>query len=106
MAFDVKEYLDMVRLLTEHPEWKAELRRLLLTQELLKLPDVDIHVIFKEIWRHFPNQWVLIEFTCLDEHMKLVEGEVIAHSTADRDLRKIGNEILPNATHRREPWQQ
>jgi len=36
MAFDVKDYLDLVRLLREHPKW--ELRRLVLTDELLTIP--------------------------------------------------------------------
>jgi hypothetical protein len=40
MGFDVKDYLDLVRLLQEHPEWRAELRRLLLTDELLALPEL------------------------------------------------------------------
>lgn len=40
MSFDTKEYLELVRLLGEHPEWKAELRRLLFTDELLALPDI------------------------------------------------------------------
>ncbi|MCS6804913.1 MAG: hypothetical protein RMM98_11540 [Acidobacteriota bacterium] len=40
MAFEVQDYLDLVRLLGEHPEWRAELRRLLLTDELLALPEM------------------------------------------------------------------
>jgi len=40
MAFEVKDYLDLVRLLQEHPEWRVELRRLLLTDELLTLPEL------------------------------------------------------------------
>ncbi|GBC77221.1 hypothetical protein HRbin08_00692 [bacterium HR08] len=40
MGFDVKDYLDLVRLLQEHPEWRAELRRLILTDELLALPEL------------------------------------------------------------------
>lgn len=40
MAFTVKEFHDLVRLLEEHPQWRAELRRLLLTDELLDLPRV------------------------------------------------------------------
>ncbi|MCS7066311.1 MAG: hypothetical protein NZL85_08575 [Fimbriimonadales bacterium] len=34
----VNDLHDLVRLLTEHPEWRAELRRILLTDELLELP--------------------------------------------------------------------
>jgi len=36
----VNDLHDLVRLLTEHPEWQAELRRLLLTDELLELPSL------------------------------------------------------------------
>ncbi|MCS6806960.1 MAG: hypothetical protein NZ823_17685 [Blastocatellia bacterium] len=38
MAFEVQDYKDLVRLIEEHPEWRAELRRLVLTDELLELP--------------------------------------------------------------------
>lgn len=38
MAFSVQDFHDLVRLLETHPEWRAELRRLLLTDELLELP--------------------------------------------------------------------
>ena len=40
MAFTVNDYHDLVRLLADHPEWKAELRRLLLSEELLALPEI------------------------------------------------------------------
>ena len=40
MAFTVQDYHDLVRLLSEHPEWKSELRKLLLSGELLTLPAV------------------------------------------------------------------
>jgi len=39
---EIKEFHDVVRLLEAHPEWRAELRRLILSDELLTLPrDVD-----------------------------------------------------------------
>ncbi len=40
MAFEAEDYLDFLRLLQEHPEWRQELRRLLLTDELLALPQL------------------------------------------------------------------
>ncbi|MGB9758204.1 MAG: hypothetical protein ACPLZE_07110 [Candidatus Bipolaricaulaceae bacterium] len=40
MAFTVKDFHDLVRILEEHPEWRAELRRLLLSEELLRLPEL------------------------------------------------------------------
>jgi hypothetical protein len=38
VAFTVEDFQDLVRLLEQHPEWRAELRRLVLTEELLELP--------------------------------------------------------------------
>jgi len=40
MAFTVQEFHDLVALLTQHPEWRAELRRLVLTEEILALPQI------------------------------------------------------------------
>lgn len=40
MAFEVTDFRDLVRLLEEHPEWRADLRRLVLTDELLELPAI------------------------------------------------------------------
>ena len=40
MAFTVEEFRDLMRILEERPEWKAELRRLVLTDELLTLPEL------------------------------------------------------------------
>jgi hypothetical protein len=39
MPFTVEEFRDLVRVLEERPEWRAELRRLVLTDELLSLPE-------------------------------------------------------------------
>jgi hypothetical protein len=40
MAFTVQDFHDLAALLTQHPEWRAELRRLVLTEELLALPQI------------------------------------------------------------------
>jgi len=40
MPFDVVAYHEFTRLLYEHPEWRAEVRRLVLSEDLLTLPDV------------------------------------------------------------------
>jgi cell division protein FtsB len=40
MAFTVQDLHDLVALVTQHPEWRAELRRLVLTEELLALPQI------------------------------------------------------------------
>ena len=38
MAFSVEHFHDLTQLLEEHPDWRAELRRLVLTDEILSLP--------------------------------------------------------------------
>jgi hypothetical protein len=40
MAFTVRDYQDLVQLLAKHPEWQAELRRLLLADDFLALPAI------------------------------------------------------------------
>jgi hypothetical protein len=39
MPFTVEEFRDLVRILEERPEWRNELRRLILTDQLLALPE-------------------------------------------------------------------
>jgi hypothetical protein len=39
MSFAVEDFRDLVRLLEERPEWRADLRRLVLTDELLAVPE-------------------------------------------------------------------
>ena len=38
MAYTVSEFRDLIQLLERHPIWRAELRRWVLTKELLALP--------------------------------------------------------------------
>jgi hypothetical protein len=40
MPFNVEEFQDLIRLLQERPEWRADLRRLVLSDELLALPEL------------------------------------------------------------------
>ena len=38
MPFTVEDFHDLIQLLETHPEWRSDLRRLVLTDELLALP--------------------------------------------------------------------
>ncbi|MDW8351394.1 MAG: hypothetical protein RML99_05745, partial [Anaerolineae bacterium] len=40
MAIGITEFRELVSALYEHPEWREELRRLVLTDEILGLPRV------------------------------------------------------------------
>ena len=39
MPFTMDDFHDLIRLIETRPEWRAELRRLVLTEELLAVPD-------------------------------------------------------------------
>lgn len=40
----------------------------------------------EEIKLQYPNQWVLIEFTQLDDELRVVDGEVIASSANRHEI--------------------
>ena len=40
MTFAAEDFHDLIRLLEQHPEWRAELRRLVLSDEVLALPAI------------------------------------------------------------------
>jgi hypothetical protein len=40
MSFTVNEFRDLINILEQQPSWRAELRRWVLTEELLALPQV------------------------------------------------------------------
>lgn len=42
----------------------------------------------EEIKQRYPDQWVLIEFTELDEELKVVKGKVIAHAPSREEIYK------------------
>ncbi|WP_448595603.1 hypothetical protein [Thermoflexus hugenholtzii] len=52
MAFTITDFHDLVRLLEQHEEWRKELRRLLLTDELLNLPNA-VREFRKHVDRRF-----------------------------------------------------
>jgi len=42
----------------------------------------------EQIQRAYPDQWVIIEFTKLDDELKVVEGNVIATAKDRREIEK------------------
>jgi hypothetical protein len=40
MAFTIQDFHDLIGILEQHPEWRTELRRLMLIEELLSLPQI------------------------------------------------------------------
>jgi hypothetical protein len=78
MAFTVEEFRDLVRILEEHPEWRAELRRLVLTDELLTLPELVRELI--EAQRRTEQRVATIEeqLAALIEAQQRTEQEIAA----------------------------
>jgi len=52
----------------------------------------------EQIKQRYPDEWVLIEFTQLDDELRVVNGKVIAHSPSkyeiDRILSTLRNERI------------
>ncbi len=42
----------------------------------------------EEIKQRHPNQWVLIEFTQLDDELAVADGRVLAHSPSRHEIEK------------------
>ena len=67
---DITDFHDVVRLLEQHPEWRAELRRLVLTEELLALPD-QIAELTKQVTRLTEAQ------ARIEERLVRTEGRLV-----------------------------
>ena len=56
----------------------------------------------EEIKQQYPNQWVLIEFTQLDDELNVVDGKVLAHSPSrdeiEKELTRLRNEKIAEFT--------
>jgi len=55
MGFTVKDFPDLIRLLREHEEWREQLRMLILTEELLRLP-LEFRAFRDEIFESFRRE--------------------------------------------------
>ena len=42
----------------------------------------------EEIKQQYPDQWVLIEFTLLDDELRVIDGNVIAHSPSRLEIQQ------------------
>jgi hypothetical protein len=39
-----------------------------------------------EMKQHYPNEWLLIDCTELDENLNIIRGKILAHSSHKEDL--------------------
>lgn len=85
MAFDVQEYRAFVELLYKHPEWRAELRQLLLTEEILTLPQFVRELA--EIQRRHEERLTRVEERLAGVEERLTRLETVVAELAEAQRR-------------------
>src|SRR5436190_1672604 len=83
MPFAIEDFHDLVRILEARPEWRAELRRLVLTDELLALPDQVTH-LRSEMEQGF--QKLTEQVAALTEAQRRTEEQVAALTEAQKRI--------------------
>lgn len=75
MSFTVDDFHDLLRVLEERPEWRAELRRVVLTEDLLRLPE-DLAHARQETERRF--QELAVRLDALTARVDALAAQVAA----------------------------
>src|ERR671923_93732 len=78
---EVEDFQDLIRLLQARPEWRADLRRVVLTDELLALPE-QVARLQVETDRRFHE--LAEQIAALAEAQRRTEGQVAALSEAQK----------------------
>src|SRR6266516_349760 len=91
MPFTVEEFRDLVRILEDKPEWRAELRRLVLTEELLSLPE-QVAALRAETERRF--QEMAAEISRLSAAVAKLEAAVAKLEVGMGDLVKTQKRLV------------
>jgi len=103
MGFTVKDFPDLIRLLREHEEWREQLRMLILTEELLRLP-LEFRAFRDEIFESFRRE-TEARFQQLAEAQRRTEERVEQLAEAQRrteeQLRKLGEMVAALAEAQR-----
>ena len=96
MRFTVEEFHDLIKLLEEKPEWREDLRRLVLTDELLKLPEAFRELV--EVQRRTEER-----IEALTERLetlgKRVEELAVAQRRTEERLESLAEKIETLTTH-------
>jgi chromosome segregation ATPase len=79
VPFSIEDFQDLVRLLEQRPEWRPELRRLVLTDELLDLPPAfrEMQQAFREMQQE------------LRELQQVVRDLAVAQQRTHDELREL-----------------
>ena len=107
MPFTVDDFHSLVELIERHPEWRAELRRLVLTEELLSLPQAvrDLTATVQELAEAQRRTEVRLEE--LAEAQRRTEARLdelaAAQSRTEREVARLANAV---ADLRGEQWER
>lgn len=104
MPFTVEDFHDLVRILEERPEWRGELRRLVLTDELLALPEqvASLRTVTEQRFQELTGQVSVLtkQVTELTEAQRRTERrfEELAESVRilANDMGELKGEALEN----------
>jgi chromosome segregation ATPase len=94
MSFTVADFHDLVRILEERPEWRRELRRLVLTDELLSLPGqvAGLRVATEQRFQELTQQ-----MTGLAEAQSRTEGRLTelaeAQSRTEGEMKELAVQV-------------
>ena len=105
MPFTVEDFQDLVQLLDERPEWRSELRRLVLSDEYLALPEQ-----LAEFRRDMEQRFIEVEKQIADLRRDM-EAQRSMRSRRSRSLKLRGDtdvhfhrvNVTDRATQGREP---
>ncbi len=113
MPFDELDFQELIQLLEKHPEWRAELRRLLLTDELLRLPELvaqlaqQVQQLVTRVDRHEQLLQQILEVQLrheqiLQEHARLHQR----HEERLERLEQLAQQILEMQRHHEQILQE
>lgn len=94
MSFRVEDFHDLLRLLEERPEWRAELRRVVLTEDLLRLPE-QLAQARQETDRRFGElaariDALVTQVSTLGGHVGNIRGEILEERYRTRAFAYFG----------------
>src|ERR671930_538739 len=90
MPFTVEDFNDLVRILQEKPEWRAALRRQVLTDELLSLPE-QVTRLRADTERRF--QALTAQVTALVEAQRRTDAQLTELAGTSRILKDDMGEV-------------
>jgi hypothetical protein len=95
MPFTADEFHDLIRLVEAHPEWRTELRRLVLTDELLALPE-QVGVLTEQMTA------LTIQVTALARSVQTLTDDVgaLKERSLEADYRTKGPAYFGRLIHR------